>query len=459
MEKLYKVYIVTFFIFIVSIFDVEAQSDLGLYGLRVVPQSNLSNPAFIPEGNTIIGIPFISSISHTTYSSSFSFNDIFVTKDGSDSLYLNLNNLVSKSKENNFITEYIENDIIYIGHKIENSFLNLGIRNRVYSRAMYSNDLVTLLWNGNGDYINEEFKLNNTFINHDHFLSYYLGYGLRIGDNITFGIRANLNQGLSSIQTSNNQLYINTAPHDHNVFSINSNTGFTINTSGISLDSPENDKSVSEYIFNFRNIGFSVDFGADFKISERVKINFSVLDLGFINWKSNLTSYESSSDYIEFTGIYADINATEDIFEAYADSITKLFDINEFEHKFKTHLPTRIFAGLEYYSLDKSNRLSFVFSGTFLKNNFSPAFSVGYDKTVFKYLTFKVTYSYLKYAPLNLGGGLVVNIQPFQFYILTDNILSAFYWSGQKYINFRFGFNLIIPEQNRINKSEPIVTD
>ena len=202
MEKLRNIYIVIFLFFIGSSFEVEAQSDLGLYGLRVVPQSNINNPVFITEGNIIIGIPFISSISNTTYSSSFSFNDIFVTKNGSDSLYLNLSRLALESKENNFVTECFENDIIYLGFRIKSNFLNLGIRNRLFSRVMYSNDLVQLLWNGN--YINEVMNLSNTFVNHDHFLSYYVGYAFRADDNMSFGIRVNLNQGLSSIQMSNN---------------------------------------------------------------------------------------------------------------------------------------------------------------------------------------------------------------------------------------------------------------
>ncbi len=180
--------------------------------------------------------------------------------------------------------------------------------------------------------------------------------------------------------------------------------------------------------------------------------------MGFINWNSNLTSYKSSSDYVEFSGITTDINTTENIFEAYADSINKLIDIKKQEYKFKTFLPTRFFIGLEYYSIDKSGRLSFVFSGTDLQYNFSPAISLGYDKTVSKNLTFKVNYSYLKYAPLNLGGGLVVNLQSFQFYILTDNILSIINWRGQKYIHFRFGFNLVIRDPNSIKKRRTLMT-
>lgn len=455
MKVFYKIFLLIVFL---SLFEkAESQSDMGIYGLRVVPQSNFHNPAFIPEGEIFIGIPFISSISNSTYSSSFSFNDIFIEKEGSDSLYLNLNSLAAKTTTNNFITEYFENDIIYFGIKLKKkNYLNIGIRNRIYSRAIYAGDFVKLLWNGNGNYIGQKLNLSNTFINHDHFISYYLGFGFTIGKNVSLGIRANLNQGLSSIQTTENQITIETIPHNQNVFSLNANSRFTVNTSSLPIDSTATELTASDYLLNFQNIGFSIDFGADFRISERIKINFSIIDLGFINWKSNLKTYQSTADNIEFSGIYADISTTKDLFAAYGDSLSELIDINEFEQEFKTNLPTRVFVGLEYYSFDESNRLSLVFSGSFLKDNFSPAFLIGYDKTVSKHFTFKVNYSYLRYAPLNIGAGLVFNFRPLQFYFLTDNIVSAFYWSGQKYINFRFGINLVFTEQGMIKKGGPV---
>ena len=437
-----KIIIVVIVISVVSIFRSEAQSDLNLYGLRVIPQSSFSNPAFIPTGRLYIGIPLISSISNSTYSSSFSFDDIFVPKENSDSLFLNLSRLASSTSENNFVTEYFENDIIYFGIKLNNNFLNIGVRNRLYSRAIYTTDFVKLLWNGNGNYINEQLNLSNTIINHDHFLSYYVGFGFMIGENVSLGVRGSINQGLSSIETSRNDIIVETVSNEDDVFNLIANTAFTFNTSGVSSDSTEKSKTVSEYIFNFRNIGFSFDIGGDFKVSERVSLNFSVLDLGFINWKSGLKSYESTTDSIEFSGISADINTTEDIFKAYGDSLAELIDINEFEQQYKSKLPTRFFVGLEYYGYDRSSRLSVVFSGTFLKNNFLPAISVAYDKTVSKHFTFKINYSYMQYSPLNLGAGLVFNFSPFQFYFLTDNIMAAFSWSGQQYINFRLGSTL-----------------
>ncbi len=431
------------------------QTDLLLHGFRFIPQSNYNNPAFIPEGKLFIGIPLISSVSNSTYSSSFSLDDILATKAGSDSLYLNLGGLITDSNEDKMLTEYFESDLLYVGFKINNNYLSFGIRNRLFSRVFYADDLVKLLWNGNANYIDEELDLSSTILNQDHFLAYYVNFGFVIREKISIGLRANLNQGLSSIQTQQNNIRITTTSNDQSIFSFNAKTSFLVNTSGLVSDSTSN-FNVSNYLFNFQNIGFSVDIGADFKVSDRVNLNFSILDIGRLNWKSGLKSYESNTDSIEFSGIYADINSKGDIFAAYGDSLAALIDINEFEQVFSTSLPSRIYAGLEYYSLDRKNRLSFTFAGTFLRNKFSPAVSFGFEREVSKHFAFKINYSWLQYAPLNLGTGLAFNFKPFQFYFLTDNVFSTFLWDKQKYLNFRFGVNLVFPEKRHIPKGDPV---
>jgi opacity protein-like surface antigen len=319
----------------------------------------------------------------------------------------------------------------------------------------YADDLVRLLWDGNANYIDQELNLSGTILNQDHFLAYYINFGFLIGEKFSLGLRANLNQGLSSIQTQYNNISITTATHDQSIFSFDAKTSFLVNTSGLVSDSTSS-FSISNYLFNFQNTGFSFDIGADFQVSDRISLNLSILDIGKLNWKSGLKSYESSTDSIEFSGIYADINSKGDIFTAYGDSLAALIDIKEFEKDFSTSLPSRIYAGLEYYSLDRKNLLSFTFAGTFLKNKFSPALSFGFEREVSKHFAFKISYSWLRYAPLNLGSGFAFNFKPFQFYLLTDNVFSTFLWDKQKYLNFRLGVNLVFPEKRHIPKGEPV---
>lgn len=454
LNNIYKYCIV---ILLMCIFSTRAnaQFDMLMYGYRFVPQSNYNNPAFIPKGKIAIGIPLISSISTSTYSSSFSLDDILKDNTINDSLKLDLSYLISKGNEANYLTEYVDNDILYVGFKLESNFLSFGIRNRLYSRIVYPEDLVKLIWNGNASNLDEELNLSATETNHDHFLDYYVNFGLVINENVTLGIRANLLQGLSSVQTQRNELTLVTNSEGVNGYSFDANTSFLINTSGLNSDST-NPGAVSDYIFNYKNLGFSFDIGADFKISERLNINFSILDFGKINWNSNLKSYESNSDNVHFSGITVDINSNGDVFQDYVDSITNLVDVNDFEKEYSTYLPTRFYAGLEYFSFDRKNCLSFVYSGILLKNMFSPAFSVGFDREVSKHFAFKINYSYLTYAPLNLGTGFSFNFKPFQFYFLTDNIFSTFLWDKQRYLNVRFGINIMIPKQNYIRKGEPV---
>lgn len=453
-NNIYKYCFIVLLIFTVGT-SAYAQFDLMIYGYRFVPQSNYNNPAFIPQGKIVVGIPVLSSISTSTYSSSFSLDDILKDNPSNDSLNLDLSYLISKGQKSNLLTQYVDNDILYVGLKLNSNFLSFGIRNRLYSRFIYSEDLVKLLWNGNASYLDEELNLSSTKVNHDHFLDYYVSFAYMIGENVSLGIRANLLQGLSSLQTQRNEITILTNSQGENGYSFDANTSFLINTSGFNSDST-NPGGVSDYIFNFKNLGFSFDIGADYKLSERFSINISILDLGKINWKSNLKSYESQADNVHFSGVTVDINSNDDVFETYMDSLTSLIDVNEFEQEYSTGLPTRFYAGLEYYGYDRKNRFGFVFSGILLKDKFSPAFSVGYDREVSKHFAFKVNYSYLAYAPLNLGAGFSFNFKPFQFYMLTDNVFSTFLWDRQRYLNIRFGINILIPERNYIPKGEPV---
>ena len=203
-----NIYKYCFIILLMFIFSTKAsaQFDMMMYGYRFVPQSNYNNPAFIPKTKIAVGIPVLSSISTSTYSSSFSLDDILKDNTSNDSLKLDLSYLISKGKETNLLAEYIDNDILYVGFKLKSNFLSFGIRNRLYSRFVYSEDLVKLIWNGNASYLDQELNLSSTEVNHDHFLDYYVNFGLVLNDKLSLGIRANLLQGLSSVQTQRNEL-------------------------------------------------------------------------------------------------------------------------------------------------------------------------------------------------------------------------------------------------------------
>ena len=425
---------------------VYSQSNFILHGFEYVPQSNHLNPAFRPDAKMVIGIPFLSSLSFSAYSTSFSFNDLF--QESGDSLYFNLTPVIENSKENNYVTGALEIDLIYFGCQIKKGFLNVGIRHRLYARAFYTPDLLKLAWYGNNPYVVQQMDLSSSWVNVDHFNSWYVGYAFPIGKFVEMGVRFNINQGFSNIQTQKSDVKMLTNENDASVYEVSALTSYQVNTSNITSQ-----ESAGNYLFDFNNFGISVDLGATFQVHEQVKLNLSILDLGYIAWQSDLTSYEGAYEEVHFTGVYGDVNEEDqDIFKMYSDTLKKLFEPRESSFPYSAVLPARLIVGAEYYFNNDANRASFLFSGRMMHGYFEPAFTLAYDMKVSDVFAFKASYTYLQYSPFNLGVGIVVEARPFQFYVMTDNIIAPFNIYGTQYLNFQFGFNLIWPKQNKKGK-------
>jgi hypothetical protein len=104
------------------------------------------------------------------------------------------------------------------------------------------------------------------------------------------------------------------------------------------------------------------------------------------------------------------------------------------------------------------DRISFLFAGKFAENGFEPLFSFGYDRKVSDKFTYKITYTYLKYAPLTFGAGMAFDFKPFQFYVTADNIFQFVLPKRQRFFQLSFGLNIKIPGYNfrRIRSREKI---
>ncbi len=435
---------------LISMFTINlaGQNEMSLYGLRLVPQSSYSNPAFSPNANFVIGIPMLSGISGGIYNTAFSFDELFKKKINSDSLFLNFAPVINKNAGMNFATGYAENDVLFMGFKTGKTFISFGIKQLLLTRLSYSDDFIRLLWEGNTDEANRTLDLSNSNFDELHLMAYHLGIAFPAGQKINIGFRLNLLQGLSNIQFEKDALQFSTFNDNDKVYRLLAKSDILVNTSQLAplgISDSTQAYSFSNYFLDFHNLGFSLDAGIDIQLSERVKMNASILDLGSINWNYGTKSYSLTDDSIVFTGLAIDVINDKNFLNTYIDSLKNLVNFKRFSKNYSTSFPARMMLGLEYYSLDKTNRLSFLYSGRFLKNNFQWALTFAYDKKLSKHVTYKLSYTYLKYAPLNFGAGIVFDFKPFQFYVLTDNVFDAVFPAKQRYFQLSFGINIIIP--------------
>jgi hypothetical protein len=425
-----------------------SQSVITEYGLKEITQTSAQNPAFRPEASFVLGLPVLSSVSGGFYNTAFTFNEIFIQNNNDDSLYFDLSQPINKMNAVNYFSENITVDLISLGFKTGNSFLTFGIRSRLSSRVFYSPDLLALIWNGNGQYINQELNLKGSAVYQEHLNNYYMGISFPVSHNVDLGFRMNFLQGLSNINTNISRLSLLTKSSQETGYEFVAQTDFNVETTGISeLMSDSSNFSASDYFINFSNIGFALDVGADIRFNNQFSIQASVVDLGSVFWYGNPAVYSSKENDITFSGIQYDFNTENDknAFDTYMDSLSTLLHVEEDNRVYSASLRTKIFLNGQYFSLDNKHRLNVLFAGRFLEETFEYALSLGYTYAPSEKFAVKVAYNYLKYAPLNIGLGFYFNLKPFQFYFSTDSIISLFRVYDMHYANAHFGINILIP--------------
>ena len=129
----------------------------------------------------------------------------------------------------------------------------------------------------------------------------------------------------------------------------------------------------------------------------------------------------------------------------YLDSLSSLLHVEESRNIYATTLRTKLFVNGQYFTLNRKNSFNLLFAGRFLEESFEYALSFGYTFAPSEKFALKLNYSYLKYAPLNIGLGFYFSFKPFQIYFTTDNLAAAIKPTGQKYVGFHFGINILIP--------------
>ena len=424
--------------------QVSGQNNYIFYGLESVPQSSFLNPAFNTHTKLVVGIPALSNLDLSYYNTAGAFNDFFSTEKGTDSLYFDLTKVINQNHPIDHLNVALNHDLLFIGFKIKESFLSFGVRQRVMLSADLPSDLFKFAWNGNAPYVGQTLDLSTTSINENHLLDYHIGLSIPVAEGLRVGFRLHLLQGLSNIYTENNRLQMTTLREGTHAYEVLASTHFVVNTSGI----PDSTGFQPDtYFTNFKNIGFSLDLGATYQINQQFSVSFSLLDMGSNNFRANTKSYQSEEDSIHFNGFQLDFTSNDDPFSNIGDSLSNLLHVTDFAQNYRAKIPKQLHLGGQYLSHDQKNRASILFSGRFYPDYFETALSLSYERFLSQSFSVKVNYTYLKYAPLNLGLAFALNAKPFQFYVYTNNIMGI-QWDNQKLIQVGFGLNIRIAENN-----------
>ena len=202
-------------------------------------------------------------------------------------------------------------------------------------------------------------------------------------------------------------------------------------------------KNAMNYILNRGNMGFGIDLGFQYRINPDMTLSMSVLDLGKIEWKTNLNSKVFDGKYLIHSKRVIP-NVTGDIItknfknSAFSDSISNIFEQSIDSTEFSSTMPVTIYAGIKH-QLSPRLTISLFDRYVYLKNmNYnSLSLMVGFDLR--KKLSVSTGYCMISNSYTNLPLAFLYKTDFGQMYIGTDNLLSFIIPSVSDFAGFSFG--------------------
>ena len=443
---LFKHKITPLFLFLAA--GLNAQQELMLQSLPDLWHSNSLNPAFFPQGKHV-AVGFAYSID-AAHSGDITYNDIF-RKDG-DRTVIDFGNVIDKLDAENEVYFDQRIETVSLGFRSRNDKWGLQIGHAIQLSGFvnYPKALAQVLWNGNAPYVGQTLDIGpqaNIFDWHE----WSVGVSRRVG-NFSFGARAKYLTGASLLRTDPDRhkmtvytdpdIYQLTLATDHAFYS--SSIISSIDTAGLGFDivtgsfgsKPSGD-----------NYGLAFDLGMEAKLSERLSVNASVLNLGGkITWNKDAAAFSSQNQYTyegaEIPGLDI-INGTDSLdFDTKLDTLNDIFKFSKQARTFDSELPLRVLAGATF---KLSGRWSVGFSGLYQKSESrtNTALGVSARWMPLRWLSLGAMYSANSRSASNVGFHLALKPGPVQVYFVSDNLLSAFSMKSSPAVNLRAGAALV----------------
>lgn len=421
----------------------SAQRNLTLYNLNAVPQSMSLNPGRMPLSNVYVGIPALSSINGSFSNSSFTFGDLMLG--GEEDFFENdFEDFLGILDDENRLIVDVNVNWLDFGFRVKNNFFSFQAGDYVTFQSDYPKPLFDML----NDIANEEIQETKTYLldqlgfNGTHFRSYGIGYTRVITPQFSMGIRAKYLSGMANVSTFNQNLrFVNDLDNQY----LGIEGSLSVYSSGLQTleDDPE------AYIRVTGNRGFAIDFGANFQVNDQIEVYGSVVNLGRIRWKNDLTENTIVAGNVQFPN--DDIDEFEEELSDFLDSLQMQPSLPL--ASYTTRLPAVAYIGSSYHFLPNTSA-NILLNPRFYEGNTDWAFSLGLQHRVNRFLQAVVNYSTFNKSAFNLGTGLALNAGPLQLYFATDNILPIFNIDNAKNAHFNTGLNLTFGRMTRTEQLE-----
>ncbi len=342
--------------------------------------------------------------------------------------------------------------------------IQLHHANRYQANFQYPKALAELAWFGNASSIGERIEIGPSL----DFLSFSevgIGGSIPLGK-FRIGLSLNILAGNAVVDTkqANASLYTS-----DDIYQLSLTTDYELNTadlevendlfdagivvldfSNISLlspDVPSINTSLGSTFSSFFNAngnrGLGLDLGISYELNERWQFGWSIVDLGFINWKNNTAVY-TSNETTSFNGLnigLIDFDDTESInFESLRDSVEQFIVFEKNANNFTTNLPVQSYLSATY-QLSSKLELGALLYGQFGDNStIAASLSANYK---LPFIRLGAVYSIAEDELFNMGLNATIELGVFRLYAMTNNIQTIFDPLAVSYQTNRVGMGFV----------------
>ncbi len=426
-----------------------AQHDPMMYMLYEVPESNLLNPAISLACPWYVGLPALSSV-HANYGNSlFTYNQLF-TKQATGERRIEAEKIIGRMHRRDLLGAEAHLQLLALGHRWGKNSFYFTITEKEDLPLTLPAEGVQLLWNGNTPYEGKKAGLEGTGAYLKHYREYAVTWSHEGWNGIYFGVRGKLLFGKLDLSTTRNHLNVTTDARTFNLLfrgDVRVNTSLPVevvtNPDGSLNDLVlRDDVTVGQLLFNGRNPGLAVDAGVIVPYGERWTFSASLLDVGFIRWRSYLNNMTGRGAMV-YRGIDQLPQGGESYFNDLIDALVNSFHVRYVQEAYTTWLPPRLLGGASYQVNDRliagvQGEMQVLptklVSSVTLTGQYSPV------KRVSLLLGYTAQYN----SVMSLGGGLVLGGDPVQFYIVSADVPGLIRPLETRNVNVRFGFNLLL---------------
>ena len=434
-------------------FQIYGQQSNTLYFMHSIPQSNLVNPAVQNECRLFIGLPAISSFHINIANNGFTFNQL-IDNQSPGEYTIDAATLLDKLGNRNYFSTELYACIFAFGIKLKNRYyFTLNIRERDDLNVLYTKDLFSLAYKGNTQYEGQFVSLKGNGLQFNHFREFSIGISKAANEYTTYGIRAKLLFGKLNFSTTRNNVSLLTEENTFNLL-FNGDVKFDASlpasldyVDGNTLRANRNyyNNSLNDLIFNRKNYGFAIDIGIINKYSQNVILTGSILDLGFISYRSNLTNYS-------LEGAYAYTGPLNDTIQSYFlnifDQLNDTLQISLNRRQYISFLYPRIYAGLSYV-YNKNFTFNILLFSHIIKEKVQSGLTLSANWRPSKQFGASLSWSAIHRSINNIGAGFFIGRNPVQFYLVSDNVVGMIWPQSTKNLNLRFGLNIILGCENK----------